>query len=329
MQEIATFFPQPGPGVAAAVITNTDDVDQVVAGYANIENQTHINEHTVFDLASTSKIFTASAVMLLVEESKLTLDQPITGLLPFLSSPESGREILLQDLLWHTSGLHDYLSEGMYTETTIDDAHVQPLIPDWCQQAQPGRSFEYSNTNYYVLSHVIAEVSGMDFADFMRQRLFEPMGMRDSGFVTESHIREKLATGYVNYGYGVPEWHQAEKIALTLGDGGLCSSLTDLVIWQRAFFSGKVVSECSMQWMQSPGRLDSGEYTQYGGGLQVEGLQNHRWYGHAGSWVGTTAIMGYYPQVDISVIVLSNEQMAPVERITQVLATQAGFKSCE
>jgi len=320
MQTLASLFLQPGPGVAAARLNDKGSSQYWCSGLSDIDAEKDIDEHTLFDLASVSKTFTAAAVMLLVEESRLALDQPVAALLPFLNVSQNGRELLLRDLLWHTSGLQDYLAAGGLTETPLDDAHVQACLPDWSRQAIAGQCFEYSNTNYYVLAQLVAAVSGMPFETFMRQQVFEPLGMQDCGFITEAHVRERLARGYINYGYGVADWHLAEKAAWTLGDGGMCVSLADLMMWQRAFWSGSVVSSASLQWMQTPGQLDSGEHTDYGGGLQVETVRDQLWLGHAGSWVGTTTILGYYPTAGVSVVVLSNEQAAPVERISQLLA---------
>ncbi len=319
MDLLQNYFPAHGPGAALAIVVDDAPPQVSCRGLADPDADIAIDPATVFDLASAAKPFTAAAIMTLVEDGRLSLTTPICDCLSFAPPAEKGRPATVRDLLQHTSGLPDYLAQGMHTpaeEMTLTS--IVARTEAWSRSARPGRIFEYSNTNYALLAMIVEAVAGADFAEFVHKRLFAPHGLEDA-FIGQAENRGKtVAKGFINGGYGLAAF---EPIALdidTVGDGGLYCSLRDLVRWQTLFWQGAIVNPASLAAMTAPGRLDSGEPFDYGLGLQVEtGADGARWIGHGGSWVGTTVLAGRYPAARASVIVLSNEHMAPVERISQ------------
>ena len=285
-------------------------------GQAVIDPPAPITPDTPFELASTSKIFTAAAVMLLAEQGALELDAPAQAFVPEFGDCA----ITIRQLLSHTSGLEDYLAEGMFTPAErLRPEAVRQQLPNWCAKARPGRRFEYSNTNYVALAFLIEAASGMGYAQFLRQHLFRPAGMADSWVLGDDEGRPALARGYRNAGFGLPRWLATEHLLpATVGDGGVVSTLNDLLRWQACFLAGGVISKASLQSMASRASAREGAPLDYGLGLQLEtNPGGTTWVGHAGSWVDSTCIMGHYRPADLTIIVLSNHFMAPVERIAQ------------
>ena len=330
MNILPNYFCHHGPGAAIAAFTLDPHLQQHQShfeclGLADIANNTAIDEFTAFDLASGSKLFTATALMMLVEEKRLPLNAQVGDVLPQLKGLGGDRQITIQDLLWHTSGLEDYLRSGMYTPTEqMTSSFITQMLPEWFQQATPGLQHDYSNTNYFIISKIIEQISGCQFAQFIEQKLFAPLNLKNSFAVSGNVARTKVAKGYQNLGYGLPQFEISPDIPLdTTGDGGIYSCLHDLIIWLRALFKGEIVAPNTLEQMLKPGRLDSGEFVNYGMGLQLErNKEENIWYGHGGSWTNSTVLLGYYGIQQTFVLVLSNEFMAPVERLSQTLITQ-------
>ncbi len=329
MQILENYFDPDGPG--AALVVACEGASPVVEclGFANVEERTPITPDTPFELASVSKWFTATAIMLLVEREKLDIGSAIYEHLPEVERTKSTRPITVRDLLWHTSGLADYLYAGMYTPVDeMTGKYIMGQLRQWASTAIPGQEHSYSNTNYFVLARIVESVTGLGFADFVEANLIEPFGLCSTALAPRKQRRLQIARGYQNVGYGVPFIKSVSEITIdTDGDGGIVSSLNDLMRWQSLFWNCEILNAKSLKLMQTPGTLDSGESFSYGFGLQIEGHGSNRcWNGHGGSWVNSTTLVGHYANSKITVIVLSNEFMAPVERIYQRAFAMSGYK---
>lgn len=320
MDLLPTYFSEEGPGAALAVITDGREPVVECVGLADVERRVSITPETVFELASVSKVFTATAIMLLVQRHQLDLGSPAEAYVSALSSNGAQRSITIRDLLWHTSGLVDYLEAGMYTpvERTTEE-YVLGQLSRWGTDAVVGREHRYSNTNYVVLARIVEKVTGLKFTEFVTANLIEPFGLRSTALGSTKRGGPDSAMGYQNLGYGLPHIEPSIELRIeTEGDGGVRSSLTDLTRWWTLFWNGEIVEPRSLRLMQTPGELDSGERFAYGLGLQIEGQEDGRhWCGHGGSWTDATVLIGRYLREKTTVIVLSNELMAPVERISQ------------
>lgn len=259
-------------------------------------------------------------ILLLAERGSLDLMAPAAEYLAEIEECEAGRPITVRDLLWHTSGLPDYLEAGAATlADRLCAEYVNSRLPACSRQARPGRSFSYSSTNYFVRSRVIEAVSGLGFGEFVGSNLAAPFGLQSTFVLGGEFDPARIARGYRDLGSGLPSIEPADDVEIdVLGDGGVHSSLADLIRWQSLLWNGGVVSEGSLRAMRTPGELDSGERFEYGFGLQVEERGDGRaWCGHGGSWTSSTVLVGRYLKERASVIVLSNEVIAPVERIAQ------------
>lgn len=314
------YFSPTGPGAALAVASDGQASYVECYGLADIEAGIEIRPDTVFDLASGSKTFTATGIVLLIERGYLELTAPVQDFLSEFKHPGADRPITVRDLLWHTSDLPDYLESGMQTpHAQASTEFVGNQLHGWTRQARPGLKHSYSNTNYFVLSRVIEAIAGCAYSEFIESQIIAPLGLRDTFVAGGKGDAKQIAKGYRNLGFGLPLFEATDNITLdTVGDGGVFSSLRDMMQWQRSLANGDIVTDASLKLMQAPGYLDSGERFDYGLGLQVEQRESGQvWYGHGGSWTNSTTLFGRYLMENTFVVVLSNEFMAPVEHISQ------------
>lgn len=312
------YFSSSGPGAAIAVIKNNQPTYIECVGVELTSTTEHINKKTKFELASVTKMFTATAIMYLYEQKKLKLEDNISTHLPYLCNNPNSRPIKILDLLQHTSGLIDYLNDGMYgNHCEMTNDYIKTNISQWAKQSIPGIEFEYSNTNYVVLAWIIEAISGETYFHFLNEYLFLPYKICNTG--SSELLTNKLTQGMSNRGYGFPSWQAVPNISLdTYGDGGLASTIIDQIEWQKLFWSGKILQPNTVSMMSKKGKLDNGVQIDYGIGFQIEhNTLLGTWVGHGGSWTTSTILVGRYMALETSVIVLSNEIMAPVELIMQ------------
>ncbi|MEM7283156.1 MAG: serine hydrolase domain-containing protein [Pseudomonadota bacterium] len=312
------YFSGEGPGVVLGVIDNDGQKKIHNGGMADIEACTPATADTRFELASVTKMITATIVMKLFEQGKIDLQEPAA---PHIGvSNKNARAVTIRDLLQHTSGLPDYLETGALTpQEELKRSYVLNQLPCWFEHALPGQSFNYSNTNYVILAHLVETLTGQQYARHLKT-VFQSLKMSNTGSVVNPEKEPlELAIGYTNMGYGTPQFDKCPESDIdTEGDGGLFSSATDLLTWQHAFWNAHIVNRKTIEMMIQPGRTDDGQTFPYGLGLQVESATGKgQWFGHGGSWVNSTTLVGHYPGGNTSVVVLSNEVVAPVERISQ------------
>jgi CubicO group peptidase (beta-lactamase class C family) len=295
------------PGCTVGVLQGGALTHARAFGLADLKRGKALDTHSVFNLASVSKQFTAFALLLLEQDGKLKLDDPVVKYLPELSASAEG--VTLRHLVHHTGGLRDYIE--LLTMKGREDADgatiheaVQALARQTAPNEAPGVEFDYSNTGYFLLGVVIARVSGQSLADFSRQRVFEPLGMKNTSIVDRYPAAiPALARGYARSGDGfeIDEtgWEQ-------VGDGQVHSDLHDLALWDENFYSARLGGRELVDRMYEVGLLNSGEPTGYAAGLNVSESRGLRWVTHGGSWVGYRSSIVRVPSEHFSTIVLCN-----------------------
>lgn len=299
---------KPGePGCTVGVTQGGALAHASAFGMADIGRGKPLDSRAVFNLASVSKQFTAFALLLLEQQGKLKLDDPLVKYLPELSASALG--VRLSHLVHHTGGLRDYI-EVLYMKgrgdadgTTIDET-VRLLARQTAPNEKAGVEFDYSNTGYFLLGVVIARVSGQSLAEFSRRHIFEPLGMMDTSIIDRYPAPiPALARGYAPDGSGfrIDEtgWEQ-------VGDGQAHSNVHDLALWDENFYTGKVGGRELVARMYEAGLLNSGESTDYAAGLNVYQSRGFTWVSHGGSWVGYRSSLVRVPGQHLSVIVLCN-----------------------
>jgi CubicO group peptidase (beta-lactamase class C family) len=321
------------PGLAALVRQDGKTVFARGYGLRDLRSRHPIGPDTSFRLASVTKPFTATAVMLLVKDGKLRYDDALTDVFP--AFPAYGRGITIRHLLTHTSGLPDYEelmaaaekagARPWTTERQIQDEEVLALLRGETKGLfAPGTSWAYSNSGYVLLGLVVARVSGRPFEEFLDQRVFAPLGMdRTLAYVKGRNEVSGRAFGHARDADGFREADQSPTSA-TLGDGGVYSNLEDLARWDEALRTNELVSPAAMKPALVPATLADGSPTRWPGG-SAGGDNLHPgepvsygfgwfldpWRGrerqwHHGSTSGFRSVIERFPGDRVTVVVLAN-----------------------
>jgi CubicO group peptidase (beta-lactamase class C family) len=301
-------YAQPGrPGASVVVIRDGRVAYERSFGLAEVETGRAVTPATDFRLASLSKQFTATAVMLLVADGKLRYDDSLGAVLPGL--PAYAHAVTLRQLLGHTGGLPDYedlVPEGQTAQ--LHDADIPALLARAPAAKFPaGTRWDYSNTGYVLLALVVERASGARFGDFLRDRIFVPLGMTHTVALEEGRTTvPERAYGYaVSFEGGVRRTDQSVTSA-TLGDGGIYSNVHDLALWDRALERHTLVSAEQQRLAWTPGTLADGTRTGYGFGWFVDQDHGTTRLLHHGESRGFTNAIVRYPERRLTVIVLTN-----------------------
>ena len=321
VDSLFTAYASPeAPGASVIVIQNGQVALRRAYGLAELETRTQATPETHYRLASLTKQFTAMAIMLLVEQGKLRYDDRVVDVLPGFPSYLS--EIRVRHLLHHTSGIWDYEDFVPSTQTVqVKDRDVlAPLSRVDRTYFPPGTSVRYSNSGYAVLALIVEQVSGMSFATFLHERVFVPSGMRstvahEAGISTVPH----RAYGYVAEAQGFRPRDQSPTSAV-LGDGGIYSSVEELLAWDKALDSRALVREETQQLAWTPSRLPDGASARYGFGWFVDDDEGRVRLSHHGETSGFTNAIVKYPAQRLTVIVLTNRAGGEPWRLAQQLA---------
>jgi D-alanyl-D-alanine carboxypeptidase len=303
------------PGLTLAVIRGGRILKMRGYGVANVELQSPAGTDTVYELASVSKPFTATAVMLLVQEGRLGLDDPVSRHLD--DTPESWREMRVRDLLQHSSGLIEYHMNPLRlsvdrsilpytTQQQYEDIKAQPLL------FPPGTRVQYSNAGYQLLGMIVERVGGMPFERFLRERILAPGNMVETHFIDAYRVLPNRAAGYTLREGELAPWTLTHVIgSLSMNAfGGMLSSVKDLARWDEALYSDRLLRPETLDQMWTPGRLRDGTLappTQYGArmglGWSVAEAEGRRVVFHGGH---TGTFLLRVPEERLTVIVLAN-----------------------
>lgn len=294
-------------------------------GLADLDNQVPAGPHTVYQIASITKQFTAAAIMQLVDRGTISLSDPITTFLP--EYPTQGHHVTVRHLLTHTSGVRSYPSDDTALETLpldISEAELLARIGAEPFDFVPGESFRYSNAGYVLLGMIVAAASGKTYEHYLQDHIFGPLGMRRSSVCDRKRITPGRARGY---GREEGELRLIDHDVSTThmgGAGTLCSTVFDLMSWRSALTRGHVMSEASYEAMVTPGALADGSEVPYGFGLQVrERLEGRLTLFHGGGATGFSSRLDYYPEADLTIAVMSNTYGTHVGRTTDAIARWA------
>ena len=289
-------------------------------GMANLEHGVANSPQTKFRLGSVTKQFTAAAILQLQEQGLLKVNSPISTYLP--DYPE-GELITVHHLLTHTAGIPNYTSFPDYVQKQRTAMSLDEIIAWFSNKPlefSPGDRYSYSNSGYTLLTKLIETVSGHSYADYLQHHIFEPLGMTHSGYDQLAPILPHRASGYAP---AKEDYQNAAFIDMSVpsGAGGLYSTVEDLLRWDQALYTDAVLSESSRQLMFAPavGMGEESGNAHYGYGWVIDQAYEHDRVGHGGRIDGFTTSIARYPNEQVVVIVLSNLESAPVDRISNDL----------
>jgi CubicO group peptidase (beta-lactamase class C family) len=314
------------PGASVVVIRDGKVIVRRAYGMADLERRVSAAPETDYRLASVSKQFTAMAVMLLAKDGKLRYDQPVRDLLPEL--PAATRAVTVRHLLNHTSGLWDYEDLVPESRTTqLDDRDVLSLLGSKDSlYFKAGSEYRYSNSGYVLLGMIVARVSRMTLPEFLRARIFEPLGMHASvAHVEGSDTVPRRAYGYSPRGGTFVQTDQSVTSA-TLGDGGIYTNIDDMTRWDQALYTTQLVDAAALQLATTPPELPGGAATQYGFGWFVDRYRGEPRWRHTGETSGFRNAIQRFPGRRLTVVVLTNRSSGEPAAIAERIADRLLFR---
>jgi CubicO group peptidase (beta-lactamase class C family) len=307
------------PGLSLAVVRNGKLLKAKGYGWANLELKVPATPRTVYHLASVTKQFLAAAILLLARDGKLQLDDKISRFLD--KTPERWKDITVRQLLTHTSGIKDYLNDlhgstqdGTSPEEIVSVVREMPLNFD------PGSKWQYSNTGYLLLDVILKKITGKSYDEVLAERVFQPLGMKDTRRNNPSDIVPNRTAGYVWEGGKIKNGPYLDPTMYDNGDGGLLSTVLDLARWDAALNGDSLLTASEKQAWWSAVKLSDGSTSPYGFGWQIMEVNGHRAVYHTGNHADTSTILLRYPDDQLTVILLENRGNAHPQIIASHVA---------
>jgi CubicO group peptidase (beta-lactamase class C family) len=293
------------PGLALLVSRGGQVVRAQGYGFSNVELQVPVKPKTIFQSGSVGKQFTATAVMMLVEEKKIGLDDPLTKYFP--DGPTIWKSVTIRELLSHTAGFTDY-PKTFDMRKDYTEADLVKIVEKTPLAFPPGTDWGYSNLGFLTLGIVIHKVTGEFYGDFLQERIFRPLGMNTTRIISEADIVPNRAAGYrwVKGELKNQEW--VSPLVNTTADGSLYFSILDLAKWDAALYTEKLLKRSSLDQMWSVAKLSNGKPNSgdYGFGWFIEAKKGHHVVDHEGSWQGFETQISRYVDDQLTVVVLTN-----------------------
>jgi CubicO group peptidase (beta-lactamase class C family) len=308
-------------GMSVAVERNGKTIIARGYGLADREAGVKADSATVYRIGSITKQFTAAAVMKLVEEGKIRLDEPIQTYLP--GYPTGTHRVLVRHLLNHTSGIRSYTALGprwfSRSSTDLPTDSIIAMFRDEPFDFAPGADFRYNNSGYFLLGRIIENVSGKSYAEFVTERFFRPLALGSTSYCPNEPARPRHAVGYNRGAQGLGP---SRPISMThpYAAGALCSNVLDLLRWWNALEGGRVVSLASYRAMTTPDTLTGGRPMRYAYGLSTGDLGTHKAIAHGGGINGFVTYLGRYPADSLTVVVLTNTEGPAADRSALAIA---------
>lgn len=289
-------------------------------GLANVELNVPASADTVYRIGSITKEFTAAAILLLVQDGELGLDDPLSRHLT--DYPKPGNRATIRQLLQHTSGIKDFTRlPNFRRERSLDvtPAEVLQRFQNLPLDFQPAQQFQYCNSGYFLLGLVIEKVSGKSYREFLTERIFEPIGLTNTYCASAPRIIAGRAAGYAVWS-GVQRNAQAICMKQTVGAGNLASTVGDLLTWQQALVTARVIGSKSTDLMTNRGKLDNGKSINYGLGVFIRNMNGQKVVRHGGGIVGFRSEVAHYAPSGYTIAVLSNTENTNTTRIADRIA---------
>ena len=307
------------PSASFAVIRGNDTLAYGAHGLANVDAWRAPTAMTIYEIGSNTKQFTSAAIMKLVEQGRVKLDDDLSKYVP--QFPLQGKKVTIRHLLNHTSGIHSYTSNPGWAKTWNDaltpDAIIKFVAADTFDFA-PGTAYRYNNTGYVLLGMVIEKASGQKYANYLDAQFFKPLGLRQTSYCPSRTTNPAFALGYSKGPNGTTR-AQFMDLSHPFAAGALCSTVGDFAKWQRALDGGKVVSPTSYALMSTADSLNSGRRINYGFGLVPGVFKGHKTVSHTGGIPGFASAAVYVPDDSLSIVVFTNYDGESPQRLVQNL----------
>lgn len=295
------------PSASVGIVRDGHIVYVQAFGHARLSPPIAARPDMHYAVGSISKQFTVAAVMLLQQEGKLSIDQPLSTWFPELTRAS---EVTLRNLMSHTSGYEDYAPQDYTIPDWTHATTAQKIVHEWATKPldfDPGTQYQYSNTNYNIVGLVIEKVSGQPFWQFLESRVLQPLGLSHTiDLDTQHDLLEP--TGYFRHALGPLRPALTEAPGWYFADGELAMPVGDLLTWDVAVMNQALLSPASYTEMETPTKLKNGKVSNYGLGFTLGAVSGHRLVSHGGEVGGFVAANYVFPDDKIAVVVLTNQE---------------------
>jgi len=295
------------PSASIAIVQDGAITYLQAYGDGRIEPRTPALPLMRYSIGSISKQFTAAAVLLLAEQGKLSLDDPVSRFVPNLTR---GNEVTIRELLSHTSGYQDYWPQDYVPPFMLQSITVDKILDQWARKRldfDPGTDWQYSNTNFVIAGLIVEKASGEPLLQFLSEHIFGPLGMKSVMNIDQNRLTETDATGYLRYALGPPRLAPNEGKGWLFAAGELAMPAEDLAKWDISMINQTVLRPASYAQMEKEVVLKNGLGTRYGLGVDVRQESGQRAIEHGGGVSGFTADNIVFPDARMAVVVLVNE----------------------
>jgi CubicO group peptidase (beta-lactamase class C family) len=300
-------------GVPSASVVCVKDGQIVYArayGDARLEPRTAATTEMRYSIGSISKQFTAAAILLLQEQGKLSLDDKVSKFIPDLTR---ANEVTIRQLLSHTSGYQDYWPQDYVMPMMLQPITAQKILDGWARKPldfEPGTKWQYSNTNYVIAGVIIEKAGGMPLLQFLRAKVFAPLGMTSVANIDQEKLGDTDPIGYLRYALGPLRPAPKEGKGWLFAAGELAMPAPDLARWDISVMDQKLMKPSSYRAFETEVLLKNGLGTQYALGLSVRNEGGHRSISHGGEVSGFTSENVVFPDERVAVAVLTNQDAA-------------------
>lgn len=292
------------PGMSIAILKDNKIVKIKGYGFSNLEHQVPAKPETIYQSGSVGKQFTATAVMMLVEEGKIHLDDLVSKYFP--NSPDIWKKITVRHLLTHTSGIPDYTAKDVDFRKDYTEDDLLKILMKLPLEFQPGEKWNYSNSGYMLLGFLIHKASGKFYGDLLEERVFGPLGMTTAQVISESDIVPNRAAGYELKNGKIKNQDWVSPSLNTTADGALYLTALDMSHWAEGLNGSRLLKPESFKQMWTPVKLNNGTSYPYGFGWRVGYQRGHHVIEHSGHWQGFSTGICRYPDFGLTVIALAN-----------------------
>ncbi|HMD37320.1 MAG TPA: serine hydrolase domain-containing protein [Vicinamibacterales bacterium] len=322
------------PGASIAVVQNGRVVYAHAYGKAQLENPKSATPEMRYSIGSISKQFTATAVLLLAEEGKVSLDDPVSKYVP---GTTRGSEITIRQILSMTSGYQDYWPQDYVMPAMLQPTTPTQIVAGWANKPldfEPGTKWQYSNTNYVIAGMIVEKVAGKPLVDFLNERVFRPLKMLSVTDIDQAPLGGEDPSRYLRYAMGPPRPAPKEGKGWLSAAGELAMTARDLAAWDLSIIDQTVLKPASYRAMQTDTLLKSGAATGYGLGINVGMNGGRRVLSHGGEVSGFTASNQVFPDDRAAIVVLVNMDATPAPgqiagRISSALFAGAADRDTE
>ncbi|WP_321426788.1 serine hydrolase [uncultured Bacteroides sp.] len=297
-------------GVSVLVSKNGKIIYERGFGYADIGNKVPVTSDTKFRIGSITKQFIAASILKLQEEGKLSVHDTLSKFIPGFPR---GNEVTIHHLLTHTSGIHNYTDRPVfmkYVTMPVTSAQLIDTIKAYPYDFNPGDKWNYSNSGFFILGHIVEKISGKSLDSYLKDTFFKPLGMNSTGI-----YETKLLLNNEAYGYSYEKGDIIKAVNWDMswagGAGAIYSTTKDLNTWNEAIFNGKVLSPESLKAAFTSAELNNKQKTNYGYGWSIQDYRGNKFIGHGGGLHGFLSYLERQPEKNITVVVLCNSTPAP------------------